>query len=162
MRIRIDRILDHPSVLAEPGDKDLFGENEALDALRQLRMLGQEARQAAPGQPDHGARNRWLPAFGHLAFDRQEREMLLTAYALRTRFLPLDLALLLETFVEQDCERSGPHDEAEYRRIVAGMIESLRPASSLSLPRGFLSPSKARSPHRSAGSACQSQSGRRR
>jgi len=83
---------------------DVFGDNEALDALRQLRLAREKIKRATSAVGDDSSSIGWLNSFAKLPMQSEEREMLLVAYGLRTLYLPEDLALLVQTFVEKDMQ----------------------------------------------------------
>ena len=98
MRVFVEEIVDHPAVAYDhsmPFSAETLGDNEALDALRQLRRI----RECANPGGKFAVR---LASYCALPRDCEEREMLLTAYGRRTLCLPPDLALLVQDFVEQD------------------------------------------------------------
>ena len=157
MRVSIGEILDHPAVAYDhsiPSSTETLGDNEALDALRQLRLCRESAQQNfSPGG--------WLHSFEDLPRGCDEQEMPYTALSLRTACLPLDLSLLVQDFVWQDRydgRRRLPTDPPRARSVpnppwnpddpdLPWFLKKLgtpKPASSRSPRRGSPSPSKRR------------------
>ncbi len=158
MRVSIGEIVDHPAVTYDhstSSSTETLGDNEALDALRQLRLRRESAKQNfSPGG--------WLHSFADLPRGSDEWDMLLTAYGLRTACLPPDLSCFVQSFVEQDhydgrrrlptdptyvaSEPNVPFDPGDYDfPWFMRAIDDPKRASLRSLHRGSLSLSKPRS-----------------